>query len=63
MGLAEKWHVVEPRRGELIDIVWIQNKEERLDVRFGLSPAQCDDLTDDEKEQRIRDAIAKARAK
>ncbi len=60
-GLANKWHVVEPVPGDLRDIIWIQNTEEGLDAYFELSPAQSDDLADDEKQRRIRAAIANAK--
>jgi len=60
MGLAKQWHVVEPVPGDLRNGIWIQNKEEGLDARFALSPAESDDLGDEEKQRRIRDAIANA---
>ena len=58
MGLAKQWHVVEPVPGDLRDTIWIQNTEERLDAYFELSPSQSDDLNDEEKQRRIRAAIA-----
>ena len=60
MGLAHKWHVVAPVRGDLRDEVWIQNPEERLDGYVRLSPAKSDLLSDDEIIALIRLAIAKA---
>jgi hypothetical protein len=60
MGLAHKWHVVEPVRGDLRDEVWIQNPEERVDGYVRLSPAKSDLLSDDEIIALIRLAIAKA---
>jgi hypothetical protein len=61
MGLAKQWHVVEPVPGDLRDIIWIQNSKEGLDSRFDLSPAESDDLSDNEKQTRIRNAIENAR--
>jgi hypothetical protein len=58
MGIAKRWHVVEPVPGDLRDIIWIQNTEEGLDAYFELLPAQSDDLADGEKQRRIRAAIA-----
>jgi hypothetical protein len=60
MGLAHKWHVVEPVPGDLHNTVWIQNATEKLDGYVLLSPAASDDLSDDEIMQLIRLAIAKA---
>jgi hypothetical protein len=60
MGLSPDWHVVEPVRGDLKSTIWIQNVKQRLDVRFPPGPSECDDLKDDEKERRIREAIEKA---
>lgn len=61
MGFGKQWHVVEPVRGDLRSTIWIQNTEKGLDVRFELSPAESEDLSDDEKQQRIRNAIENAR--
>ena len=61
MGLANQWHVVEPVPGDLRSTIWIQNTEKGLDVRFELSLAESEDLSDDEKQQRIRNAIENAR--
>jgi hypothetical protein len=60
MGLAHKWHVVGPVRGDLRDEVWIQNTHERLDGYVRLSPLKSDNLSDDEIIALIRMAIAKA---
>jgi hypothetical protein len=60
MGLAHKWHVVEPVPGDLLDRVWIQNTTEKLDGHLRLSPAASDGLSDDEIMELIRLAIAKA---
>jgi hypothetical protein len=61
MGLAKQWHVVEPVPGDLRDIIWIQNAEEGLDAYFSLSPRESDNLGDEEKQRRIRAAIANAK--
>jgi hypothetical protein len=61
MGFGQQWHVVEPLPGDLRDIIWIQNTKEGLDAHYGLSPRESDDLGDEEKQRRIRDAIANAK--
>jgi hypothetical protein len=61
MGLAKDWSVVQPRRGGLRGTVWIQNVREVLNAEVALSVTECEDLDDAEKEQRIKDAIAKAK--
>jgi hypothetical protein len=60
MGLAHKWHVVEPLAGASRAEVWIHNPEEKLDGYVRLSPAKSDSLSDDEVIALIRLAIAKA---
>jgi hypothetical protein len=54
MGLAEKWQVVEPVRG---DTVRIQNAEEQLDAYIELSPQDCKELEEEEIRERIRLAL------
>jgi hypothetical protein len=48
MGLPEEWHVVEPVPGDLRNIVWIQNAVKGLDGYFEFSPADSDDLDDEQ---------------
>jgi hypothetical protein len=56
MGLAEKWQIVEPARG---DTVHIQNAEEQLDAYIELSPHDCAQLPEEEVRERIRAALDK----
>ena len=60
MGLPEEWHVVEPVPGDLRNIVWIQNAVKGLDGYFEFSPADSDDLDDEQVKRRIYDAVANA---
>jgi hypothetical protein len=58
MGLAEKWQVVEPVRG---DTVQLQNAEEQLDAYVELSPQEADDLDEEAIRERIRTALGKTK--
>jgi hypothetical protein len=56
MGLAEKWQVVEPVRG---NTVRIENAEEQLDAYIELSPQDCMDLPEEAIRERIRLSLDK----
>jgi hypothetical protein len=61
MGLGEKWHVFEPAPGDVRDMVWIQNPEERLKAFIEISPQDAQLLhDDDEMLRRIRVGMANA---
>jgi hypothetical protein len=59
MGLADKWHVVEPVRGGVRGDVWIQNEEEQLDAFVELAPGDSNLLGEEEIRERIRTALNK----
>lgn len=61
MGLAAKWHVLEPMPGGVRDMVLIQNPEERLHAVIEISPQDAQLLHDeDEMLRRIRVGMANA---
>jgi hypothetical protein len=61
MGLAGKWRVVEPVPGGRREMVWIQNKTERLNAYIEIAPQDSELLRDDDELlRRIRVAMAQA---
>jgi hypothetical protein len=60
LGVANRWHIVDPAPGGLRDNVWIQNIEQRLSGYVEVSPVDVQFLDEPELMKRVQAAMLKA---